>query len=86
MNRSIPLAVSLAALTLVSSCAIANRGEISLTRTISIGQELIDLKQARDSGAISEDEYYHLKRKVIEMAESVDIVSEVNDHTPGGND
>jgi hypothetical protein len=35
------------------------------TTTVSIGQQLIDLKQAREAGAISQSEYERLKRDLI---------------------
>lgn len=31
----------------------------------SMGQELVDLKKARDAGAINEEEYLELKRKIM---------------------
>jgi len=31
----------------------------------SVGQELIDLKKARDEGAINEEEYVDLKQKIM---------------------
>lgn len=82
----VPVASFLVLSLVAGGCAIANKGEISLTRNISFGQELMDLKSAKDAGAISEDEYYHLKRKVIEMAESVDISTTVNKHAAGDDD
>lgn len=35
------------------------------TKTITIGQELMDLKKARESGAITEDEYQRLRESII---------------------
>ena len=32
----------------------------------SVGQELIDLKKARDEGAINDEEYVELKQKIME--------------------
>ena len=50
----------------------------SKTKTIEIktttGQELNDLKEALDSGAITEKEYNKLKRKIVErLDESIDV-------------
>ena len=50
----------------------------SKTKTIEIktttGQELSDLKEALDSGAITEKEYNKLKRKIVErLDESIDV-------------
>lgn len=33
----------------------------------SVGQELIDLKKALDEGAITENEYFTLKQKIMEL-------------------
>jgi hypothetical protein len=33
----------------------------------SVGQELIDLKKARDEGAINDEEYVELKQKIMKM-------------------
>jgi len=38
------------------------------TTSVSIGQQLIDLKNARDSGAISEKEYEKAREKIIDNA------------------
>jgi len=65
-----------------SGCAIANKAQISLARHVSIGQELLDLQDAHDAGAISESEYAQLKAKIIEMADSVDVVATINDCVP----
>ena len=50
----------------------------SKTKTIEIktttGQELNDLKEALDSGAITEKEYYKIKKKIVErLDESIDV-------------
>ena len=37
------------------------------TELPSVGQELIDLKKARDQGAINDEEYVELKQKIMEM-------------------
>ena len=38
------------------------------------GQELLDLKQALDSGAITQEEYNKLKKKIVErLDESIDV-------------
>ena len=76
MHKSIILII---ALFLMSSCA----GDLTLLdtskhKTIEIktttGQELIDLQEALDSGAITEKEYARLKRKITKrLNESVDV-------------
>lgn len=36
------------------------------TTTVSVGQQLIDLKKARDAGSLSESEHERLKSQLIE--------------------
>ena len=50
---------------LLSACAWSVGGESSQAKPTR-GQELVDLKRAKDQGAISEDEYQTQKRKVLE--------------------
>jgi len=66
----------------ISGCAIGNSGKLVLSRHISVGQELIDLKEARDRGAISEDEYVQVKSKLLQIVDSIEVVQAVNDATP----
>ena len=59
-------------------CAGGSLIEDSHDKTIEIktttGQELSDLKEALDSGAITEKEYNKLKRKIVErLDESIDV-------------
>lgn len=42
---------------------------IAPTVNVSIGQQLIDLKRARDSGAISQSEWESQKKKLINSVE-----------------
>lgn len=78
------LAASLCGLALLtlSGCAIGNSGKLVLARHISVGQELIDLKEARDRGAITEEEYIVVKSKLLEIVDSIEVVHTVNDATP----
>jgi hypothetical protein len=46
----------------LSGCAIGS-GTTKVTKQ-TLGQELIELKKAKDSGAISEQEYEELKEKL----------------------
>jgi hypothetical protein len=40
----------------------------SETKTVTTGQELMDLKRARDSGAISESEYQRVRENIIKKS------------------
>lgn len=47
----------------LSGCAIGTKGATSVSNP-TLGQELIDLKKAKDSGVISTEEYEKLKEKL----------------------
>ncbi|MEW6159152.1 MAG: SHOCT domain-containing protein [Verrucomicrobiota bacterium] len=59
--RRLLLIMALVASVTFSGCIIGNRGNATPT----VGQQLTDLKKARDSGALSEDEYEAQKRKLL---------------------
>ncbi|MDM8541211.1 SHOCT domain-containing protein [Desulfococcaceae bacterium HSG9] len=63
MKRKI-LIVSVLAIFLCGCVAGIGSDTIELP---SVGQELIDLKKARDQGAINDEEYVELKQKIMEM-------------------
>ena len=69
----------------LGGCAFANKGSLHLSRHISLGQELIDLKRALDEEAITPQEYLVLKAKVMQSADSVDVV-ELVDKLDGADD
>jgi hypothetical protein len=50
----------------LSGCAMFNRGMMNYTRTTTIGKELIDLKDAKDKGALSDEEYAQTKKAILE--------------------
>lgn len=84
--RRLALSAAALALTLTTGCAIGNSGKLVLARHVSVGQELLDLKAARDAGAITQEEYEEVKAKVLELVESIEVVDKMNDATPGGDD
>lgn len=85
-TRTLSLAAAGLALTLTAGCAIGNSGKLVLARHVSVGQELLDLKAARDAGAITQEEYEEVKAKVLELIDSIEVVEHVNDATPGNPD
>lgn len=61
-----------------SSCAAFNKGELVLVRNVSFGQELMDLQRAKDSGALTEDEYAACKEKILGTVGDVGTVELVD--------
>lgn len=61
--RQLPLLLLIVTVATFSGCAMFNKGTYSKTTTI--GQELIDLKTARDNDVLSDEEYKELKKEII---------------------
>ncbi len=63
----LPTGAALASLILLSGCvaAIGNR-DGRHSGNVSVGQQLIDLKKAKDAGAISDTEYEAEKTKLLQ--------------------
>ena len=66
MTRITLPAMALCAAALFSACSSTNTEVLPPTVNVSIGQQLIDLKKAKDSGALSEKEYQAQVSKVID--------------------
>ncbi len=64
MKRIISLLLVMALLTTMVSCIAVGSGGEKIEQKPTLGQELIDLKKARDEGAISEQEYKEMKEKL----------------------
>jgi hypothetical protein len=63
----IPTALALSAMVLLSGCLALQigGGDKKEERKVSMGQQLIDLKAARDRGAITDAEYETQKAKLL---------------------
>ena len=57
------------ALSLLAACSSSRTDVMPPVVNVSIGQQLIDLKKARDSGAISQREYEQQTRKLIDSVQ-----------------
>jgi hypothetical protein len=66
------LAAAMAA-ALLSGCAGAafNRVDMTVSRNITVGQELIDLKTAHEKGIINDSEYAAAKQNVLNVLSSL---------------
>jgi hypothetical protein len=63
----IPTAIALSAMVLLTGCLALQigGGDKKEERKVSVGQQLVDLKAARDRGAITDAEYETQKAKVL---------------------
>ncbi len=66
MTRSVLWVLAMAAAAGLGGCSSTSTEVLAPTVNVSIGQQLIDLKKARDSNAISEQEYQAQVRRVID--------------------
>jgi hypothetical protein len=57
----------------LSGCAMFNKASVQHTRTTTIGQELVDLQDAKDKGIVSDEEYNKLKREIMKGGPSVEV-------------
>ena len=63
-NRRMTAAAALAATLAAAGCG--GNEVLQPTVSVSVGQQLIDLKKARDSGAVSERDYERQKEQLID--------------------
>jgi hypothetical protein len=62
----IPMAIGLSAMTLLSGCAFQlGSGTTTKVQNATLGQQLVDLKKAKDAGAITDVEYDTQKNKLL---------------------
>lgn len=66
-------------LLLSSGCFNDSHGTNLNLGTVSIGQQLMDLKTARDEEAISDAEFRKLRRKIIAAVDAVEIDDDDDD-------
>ena len=73
MKKVLHLAMALTAITFLSGCAGAAFNKVSVTanRHITIGKELIDLKEAHKKGIISDTEYMQTKKQILNFAAQI---------------
>jgi len=67
MTAARVLALVMAAMAMAASgCAMFNKGTMHYSRTTTVGKELVDLKDALDKGALTQDEYAKAKKDILE--------------------
>ncbi len=73
MKKTIGNTLALLALALLSDCAgmALNNIDLTLSRNITVGQELMDLKAAHEKGVISDTEYAKAKQDVLNMVSAL---------------
>jgi hypothetical protein len=57
--------LGLSAMLLLNGCAVSLGSDNNGSRAATVGQQLIDLKKAKDGGAMSEEEYQAQKQKLL---------------------
>jgi hypothetical protein len=63
----IPILATVSALWLLTGCAVSlGSGDKTVNQKPTIGQQLVDLKKAKDAGAITDAEYNAQKAKLLE--------------------
>jgi hypothetical protein len=65
LKTVLAIAAAVATLTL-AGCGGGGADIRTTTTTVSVGQQMIDLKKARDSGSISQSEYERLKQQLMD--------------------
>jgi hypothetical protein len=69
MVRIIASGAAVIALCAIAACSSAKTEVMPPTVNVSIGQQLIDLKQARDRGVLSQTEYEQQVRKLVDSVQ-----------------
>jgi len=64
--RAVAVLAAAAMVAGASGCAICNRGTMHYSRTTTMGKELVDLKDAKDKGAVTAEEYEKAKKDILE--------------------
>jgi hypothetical protein len=64
MKKVISALLVLVLITSMVSCMAIGTGGKKVNNNPTLGQELIDLKKAKDEGAVSQQEYEELKKKL----------------------
>lgn len=64
MKKVISVFLVIVMITSMVSCMAIGTGGKKVNNNPTLGQELIDLKKAKDEGAISQQEYEELKKKL----------------------
>jgi phosphate/sulfate permease len=63
----VPISVGLSAMTLLTGCIGLSIGSGTTSKpvTATVGQQLVDLQKAKDTGAITDAEYQAQKTKIL---------------------
>ena len=65
MKKALLMILIIICFVVPSGCVGVQGGTEQVQSQQTVGQELIDLKRAKDSGAITEEEYEKLKKNII---------------------
>ena len=69
MKKTCTIAAAALTAALLSGCAGAafNRVDMTVSRNITVGQELLDLQAAHEKGVINDSEYAQAKQNVLNV-------------------
>ncbi len=73
MKTALNTVITVLAAVLLSGCAGAafNRLNLTVSRNITVGQELLDLKTAHEEGVISDTEYMKAKKDILHLVDQL---------------
>jgi len=85
MKRIVGILAVIILVSTIAGCAMGNKGTIHYNRTTTIGKELIDLKEAKDKGALSEEEYNKVREDIMKCG-SISFECSSKDHDKPSED
>ena len=65
-KRAAAVVASIVLASSLTGCAMFNKGSLHYSRTTTVGKELVDLQEALEKGAITEEEYATTKKAILE--------------------
>ena len=65
IKRMAAIVVATALVGSLTGCALFSKGTLQYSRTTTVGQELLDLQDAKSKGALSDKEYVKAKKEIL---------------------
>lgn len=64
-TKMLPTLLAVLLIVSLTGCAMFNKGTAHYSRTTTVGQELMDLQEAKDKEIITEEEYTKLREEIM---------------------